>query len=236
MTKIETERRLFKTVARAIAARVQSNEWPPGTRLPSERSLAEHFSVSRSCIREAIRTLSEQQIVATRRGAGTYVSDPDDSALAAHLAQVIPLKSARLAEIFDVRRIIEPQLAARAAEHITEEQLIRLKLLVYEQEKRALAGETTEDIDQAFHLCLAEASGNTILLNVVRNLTTILTESRTEALQTPERSRLSVMTHVAVIEALERRDSGAAEAAMRSHLECVEKTVFTKRVPSPQTP
>ncbi|VFQ43752.1 FadR/GntR family transcriptional regulator [Desulfoluna butyratoxydans] len=226
MTKIETEGRLFHTVAKAIAARIQSDEWPPGTRLPSERSLAEHFGVSRSCIREAIRTLSEQQIVETRRGAGTFVSEPDESALAAHLARVVPLKTERLAEIFDVRRIIEPQLAARAALHITEEQIVRLKLLVFEQEKRALAGETTEDIDQAFHLCLAEASGNGILLNVVKNLTSILTESRTEALQTPERSRLSVIAHVEVIDALERGDSAGAEAAMRRHLETVEQAVF----------
>jgi len=228
MTKIRPENRLFHTVARAIADRVQSDEWPPGTRLPSERRLADHFSVSRSCIREAIRTLAEQQIVETRRGAGSYVCEPDDSALSAHLARVAPLKTARLAEIFDVRRIIEPQLAARAAHHITEAQLVRLKLLVYEQEKRALAGETTEDIDQAFHLCLAEASGNTILLNVVKNLTTILTESRTKALQTPERSRLSVQTHVAVIDALERGDSAAAETAMLHHLETVERAVFGK--------
>ncbi|WP_300669332.1 FadR/GntR family transcriptional regulator [Desulfoluna sp.] len=230
MTKMESETRLFETVAREIGKRVHQKEWPPGTRLPSERTLAEHFAVSRSCIREAIRTLSEQQIVETRRGAGTYVSEPDDSALSAHLARVIPLQTERLVEIFDVRCIIEPQLAARAARHITEEQLIRLKLLVYEQEKRALAGETTEDIDQAFHLCLAEASGNTLLLNVVKNLTTILTESRTQALQTPERSRLSVITHVAIIDALERRDSLAAETAMRTHLESVEKTVFGEKM------
>lgn len=226
MTKKNSEDRLFTTVARAIATHIQSGEWPPGTRLPSERNLAERFAVSRSCIREAIRTLAEQQLVATRRGAGTYVAEPDDTALSAHLARVVPLKTERLAEIFDVRYIIEPQIAARAARHITEKQLLHLKLLVYEQEKRALEGKTTEDLDQAFHLCLAEASGNAILLNVVKNLTTILTESRTEALQTEKRSRLSVTTHVAVIDALERGDSAAAEAAMRHHLETVERVVF----------
>lgn len=229
MTKTKSGERLFETVTRAIATRIHNGDWPPGTRLPSERTLAEHFSVSRSCIREAIHTLSEQQVVETRRGAGTYVSEPDESALSARLAQVIPLKTERLAEIFDVRRIIEPQLAARAAQHITEAQLVRLKLLVYEQEKRALRGETTEDLDEEFHLCLAEASGNAILLSVVKNLTTILTESRTLALQTAERSRASVQTHVAIIDALERGDSQAAETAMRLHLDTVERAVFGKK-------
>lgn len=226
MTKIEPEDRLFEGVVRDIAAQIHTGEWPPGTRLPSERNLARHFAVSRSCIREAIHTLAEQQLVETRRSAGTFVSEPDDAALSARLAQVVPLKAQRIAEIFDVRRIIEPQIAARAAQHITDEQLVRLKLLVYEQEKRALAGETTEDLDQAFHLCLAEASGNSILLGVVKNLTAILTESRTQALQTPDRSRASVQTHVAVIDAVERRDSAAAETAMRHHLETVEHAVF----------
>ncbi|BCS98192.1 GntR family transcriptional regulator [Desulfoluna limicola] len=226
MTKTQHEERLFEAVARKIATRIHKGEWPPGTRLPPERTLTEHFAVSRSCIREAIHTLAEQQIVETRRGAGTFVSEPDESALSDRLARVVPLKTERLAEIFDVRQIIEPQLAARAALHITEEQLVRLKLLVYEQEKRALAGETTEDIDQEFHLCLAEASGNGILLSVVKNLTAILTESRTQALQTAERSRASVESHVAVIDALERGDSISAENAMRRHLETVESAVF----------
>ena len=228
MTKIKSEKRLFETVTRSIAHRIHSDEWPPGTRLPSERTLAEDFSVSRSCIREAIHTLAQQQIVETRRGAGTYVSEPDESALSTRLAQVIPLKTQRLAEIFEVRRIIEPHLAARAAQHITPKQLVHLKLLVYEQEKRALEGENTEDLDQEFHLCIAEASENRILLSVVKNLTAILTESRTQALQTEGRSRASVITHMGIIDALESRDGAAAEKAMRLHLETVEKIVFGK--------
>ncbi len=226
MTKIEPGERLFETVIRSMTRRIRDGDWPQGSRIPSERALAENFSVSRSCIREAIHALCEQQIVETRRGAGTYVSHPDESSLSERLAQVIPLRTERIAEIFDVRRIIEPQLAARAARHITEAQLVRLKILVYEQEKRALTGETTEDLDQEFHLCLAEASGNGILLSVVKNLTAILTESRTQALQTHDRSCASVRTHVAIIEALERGDSQAAEIAMRLHLETVEWAVF----------
>ena len=226
MTKNESGERLFETVARDIAVRIHQGEWTPGERLPSERKLSELFEVSRSCMREAIHTLAEQQVVETRRGAGTFVAEPDESALSARLAKVVPLKNERLMEIFDVRRIIEPQIAARAARHITHRQLLHLKLLVYEQEKRALDGESTVDIDQEFHLCLAEASGNSILLSVVKNLTSVLSESRGQALQTRARGRISVRSHVAVIDALERGDSEGAERAMRLHLEKVEAAVF----------
>ncbi|GBC63325.1 FadR family transcriptional regulator [Desulfonema ishimotonii] len=219
-------RRLYESVAQQIEALIRSSGFRPGDRLPPERTLAGTFSVSRNCVREAIRTLSEKKILESRRGDGTYICAPDGSALADTLTRADRLRDARLRDIFEFRQLIEPQIAALAARNITPEQLDRLKILFFEQERKLLAGEDVSAPDMEFHRCLAAASGNRVIQEVIRALGPILSESRAGSLQTDQRKNESFRSHIRIIDALERGDADGACQAMRDHLRRVEQALF----------
>lgn len=216
---------LYEKVEELILQFIFEGKLQSGDRLPAERSLAETFRVSRNSVREAIRALTEKKVLESRRGDGTYIRDPDDSALVTTLAQTIRIQQNRLNDIFEFREMIEPQTAALAARYITQDEVAALKILVFEQERKIIAGEDIADLDMQFHLRLAEASRNLVLLEVVKLLNGILLESRSEFLQTEARRFISVKSHIEIIDALEKHDEKAACKNMLNHLQQVRKTI-----------
>jgi GntR family transcriptional repressor for pyruvate dehydrogenase complex len=220
-----------KLVYEAIRERIQEliykGELRVGDKLPPERKLAETFKASRNSVREAIRALAEKNIVRSRRGDGTYVSAPEDAMFADSLAQVLRTPSRRVKEVFEFRRLLEPQIASLAAEHISRKEVDQLKILVFEQERRLLSGEDDADLDAAFHLLLAKATRNKVLLEVVSTLSHIFRETRSGPLQSEQRRRASVRTHIVIVDALERSDAEGAREAMGRHLSEIERAVFT---------
>ena len=101
-----------------------------------------------------------------------------------------------------------------------------MKILVVDQERRIMAGEDDADLDAAFHPLLAGATGNRVIHEVAKTLSHILGETRCEALQSEERRRASVRTHILIIDALERGDGEGAREATQRHLAEIEGTVF----------
>jgi GntR family transcriptional repressor for pyruvate dehydrogenase complex len=197
-----------------------------GDRLPAERQLAETFGVSRSSIREAIRRLELIGLVEPRQGMGTVVCDESDSPVVNPIAGVLMQKRKMLAELLDVRKIIEPPLAARAAAHITPEEIGRLDELVKRQRDKLSLGESTVDADAEFHYAIAKATDNAVILKVLDVLMDLLRETREKSLQTLGRPGKSVRAHERIVDALRRRDALGAEKAMRDHIEGVEKIVL----------
>lgn len=228
--KIETYpergKHLYEEIVVQIQDLIRRGELREGEKLPPERKLAETFKVSRNCVREAIRVLAEKKILKSRRGDGTYICTPDKSALADSLAQAIETQKSRLRDIFEFRQMIEPQIAFLAAHHITRGELDALKILVFEQERKMIAGEDASDLDTAFHLRLAIASKNKVLQEVIRTINGLLAESRSEFLQSEARRKTSVRAHIMIIDALEKKDPKGARRAMHDHLLQVRQTVF----------
>ncbi|MHC1741831.1 MAG: FadR/GntR family transcriptional regulator [Syntrophobacteraceae bacterium] len=226
--EIRTERPkyLYGEIVSRIRQMIDSGELGVGDRLPPERTLAGQFKVSRNSVRQAIQALSEKGILESRQGDGTYVSTPDAGKFEGALAAAIQAQKESLREIMEFRLLVEPQIAALAARRITRAQLDRLKIIVCDQERKGLSGEGDGDLDAAFHFEVAKAAGNRVLLRVVRTITEVLNESRSELLQSPERRRLSVVGHLKLITALESRDDEKASSAMREHLRSIERAVL----------
>jgi len=222
----ERGKRLYQEIVDQIQQLIRRGELQAGDRLPPERTLAQTFKVSRNCVREALRALTEKKVLESRRGDGTYICAPDDSALVSSLAQAIQVQKNRLRDIFEFRQMIEPQIAALAARHITPEELARLKILIFEQERKNLAGQDSAALDMEFHLQLAEASRNMVLLEVVKLLNGILSETRSESLQSEARRTSSLRSHIEIIDALEKHDEDGACRSMLNHLKKVKKTVY----------
>src|SRR5439155_11864 len=131
-----------------------------------------------------------------------------------------------IAELVDVRRMIEPALAARAALNATDEELRHLADIIERQEQKKRRGEPTNDEDTEFHYAIARAARNSVVLKVVDLLMDLLRESRARSLQVPGRLERSIEGHRRIVRAIQRRDADAAEQAVRKHLKEIEEIVL----------
>jgi len=224
--RVVRKERRYQQVAEQIERLILKGVLKPGDLLPPERDLVKKFGVGRSSIRDAIRTLEVMGILDPRQGHGTVVREVSADALVVPLASVLMRKREMIAELVDVRRMIEPALAARAALNASEEELAHLADILERQERKMRRGEPTIDEDSEFHYALALAARNSVVLKVVDLLMDLLRESRTRSLQVPGRLERSVAGHRRILRALQRRDPNAAEAAVRKHLKEIEEIVL----------
>jgi GntR family transcriptional regulator, transcriptional repressor for pyruvate dehydrogenase complex len=208
-------------IIRLLEATIRSGSLPPGERLPAERQLAKEYQVSRNTVREAIKALAEKGVLVSRRGAGTYVA-PD--ALGC-LVEGAARRHRRLREVFELRKILEPQIAALAAARITQPQVAEIETVLFRQQEAIATGHDQVTLDERFHRLIAEASGNSVLCEVYTTLHGVLAESRVEELQSPERNRASLAHHTAIVAALRERLPERAAELMRSHMEQVERNL-----------
>jgi len=209
-----------------LATRMAEGELAPGRRLPSERSLAASFGVSRGVVREALRHLAAQGAVESRLGNGTYVREPAGAALGRSLVRGLGAKRLRLAHLFAFRRVLETGMAELAAGHATARDLEALGALVAEQHRRLLhAPDPAADaeLDASFHLALAQATGNPVFTQALRALTPILAETRSAELISDQRRTASAEHHLRILDAVARHDPAQARQAMERHLEEAER-------------
>lgn len=219
---------IYGDIVLQIRAMIDRGELRPGDRLPPERMLAEMFEVSRNTVREAIKALAEQELVESRQGAGTFVRSVDEARFAATLAGVIMRAKPGLRDIFEARKLIEPEIAALAARNASPCDITRIEAALADQERAVHRGDPAADHDQLLHGLLAEASGNVVLGEVVKALHEDFTRSRVEALQSQERQEASLAAHRAIVEAVRGGHVMQAERAMRDHLEEIETIVFAR--------
>ncbi len=199
-----------------------------GDRLPAERELAAKFGVSRSSIRDAIRTLEVIGIVEPRQGKGTVVRELSTDSLVVPLASVLVRRRDLVAELVDVRRMIEPALAVRAAASATKEEIARLEDILRRQGEKMRRGEQTIEEDSEFHYAIAVAARNSVVLKVLDVLMDLLRDSRARSLQVPGRRERSYAGHRRILRAIKRRDGAAAGAAARQHLREIQGIVMRK--------
>jgi GntR family transcriptional regulator, transcriptional repressor for pyruvate dehydrogenase complex len=217
--------KVYDQVARRLEQFIRE-ELKPGDKLPSERELAQSWKVSRSSIRDAMRRLELLGLIEPRQGVGTIVRDISPDALVNPLFSALLRKRKHVAELLDVRSMIEPAIAARAARHITPEQLTAMAKILRRQNDKLTQGEPTVEEDSEFHYTIALAANNSVLLHVIDVLMDLLRESRERNMQVEGRLQKSFEGHQRIFTALSRGDAKAAEAAMRRHLEEVTQLVI----------
>jgi GntR family transcriptional regulator, transcriptional repressor for pyruvate dehydrogenase complex len=200
----------------------------PGDNLPPERRLVEMFQVSRSSIRDAIRRLELMGLVEPRQGAGTVVRDLSRHPSENSLADVLLRKRELVTELLDVRCILEPALAARAASRISADQIARLQEILDRQEAKIRNGESSIEEDWEFHYNIALATNNTVILKVLDVLMDLLRDTRERSLQQKGRPQKSLKGHRRILAAFKRQDATAAEVAMSRHLQDIGKIVLNQ--------
>src|SRR5215472_5413847 len=148
--------KVYEGVAKQIE-RLILKKLRPGDKLPSERELAETLGVSRSSIRDAIRSLELMGMVEPRQGAGTIVREISSESLVNPLANAIKRKEELIGELLDFRKMLEPQLAARAAARISPDEIADMTEILDRQERKLRGGESAISEDSEFHYAIALA-------------------------------------------------------------------------------
>ncbi len=218
--------KVYQEVARQLQRHI-TEKLKPGDLLPPERELVRMLGVGRSSVRDAIRSLELMGLLEPRQGIGTVVCDPA-AASANPLADALLEKRKTVADLLDVRKMIEPPLAHRAALRISSDEIANLEDILLRQEAKVRAGELGIEEDSQFHYAIAMASDNAAILKVVDVLMDLLRETREHSLQVEGRQNKSLSGHHRILAALKRGDASAAEAGMRRHLQEVESIVLKK--------
>jgi len=218
--------KVYQEVARQLERRI-TEEMKPGDLLPPERELVHMLGVSRSSIRDAIRSLELMGLLEPRQGVGTVVRDPVETP-ANPLVAALRQQQRTVGDLLEVRKMLEPALAHRATLHATSVELADMEQILLRQEAKTRRGELAIEEDSEFHYSIALASDNGVILKIVDVLMDLLRETRERSLQVDGRPEKSLAGHRRILAAMKRGDAAAAEAAMRRHLSEIEKIVLQK--------
>jgi len=214
--------RLYEQIVQQVEDAILKGQLKPGDQLPAERDLAHSFGVSRTAVREAVKTLREKGLVEAFSGRGTFVTNGTSHSIRQSLDLMIrinPLEgSANLAEL---RLVLEPEIAALAAARIEEQLLSTMREAVEEMDRSLRDPDAYVEADLDFHLALAEAAGNPLILSLLDSIVGLLREQRSRIFNVdggPERGQLH---HKRILAAVEQGNPEAAREAMRAHLQQV---------------
>jgi len=211
-------RRLYRKIADQLRKLIDAGEFAVGAHLPPERDLAAQLGVSRSSVREALIALEVEGLVEVRMGSGIYVRPRDPASAVRSVLAEGPF------DVIRARLLIEGELAAHAAQCMNAGQLAGLRLAMRVMEDETRRGVMPTRGDRMFHLRLAEASDNAVLLRLV----TELFDERDNPLFAKLGSHfegepswaLAIIEHNAVVDAIARHAPAEARAAMQRHLQC----------------
>lgn len=211
--------RLYRRVAKAMIAELQSGTYAVGDRMPAERDIAISMGVSRPVVREAMLAMEVLGLVEARLGAGTFVIRLPGEVDGEPAFTVSPF------ELIEARLLIEGEAAALAARHISDEELERLEELVKAIQQENAEENGGENADMAFHMTIAKAGRNSAIVRTVEQLWTLRSTSP-ECRLLLEQARTAnvkpvVEEHRAILNALRQRDPDAAREAMHAHLNAV---------------
>ena len=225
MTKNKVSLDIMHQVRRAIL----KGDFKPGDALPSEKQMTAQFKVSKHTMREALRGLEAMGLVEIRKGAGggPVVREINQDILNSQLTNFFSFKEVSIHDLTEVRLLLEPHLAGRAAETMPPEKVLGLHRLndkcqsILDQGRSIIGGE--EEI--AFHSAIADASGNVVVETLLRFVNCYLAELKLARKPGIDFSRRVLKSHREIAEAIGKGDGALAAARMRDHLLEVEQSL-----------
>jgi GntR family transcriptional regulator, transcriptional repressor for pyruvate dehydrogenase complex len=224
MYKVVRTSRLYEQIVQQIEETILKGELKPGDQLPAERDLAEQFGVSRTAVREAVKALREKGLVEAYTGRGTFVTNGTSHAIRQSLDLMVKIGQAEGATyLSEVREILEPEIAALAALRADSQDLVSLRAAIAVMDDAMQDAEAFIEADLDFHLALAEAAANPIILSLIDSIVALLREQRLRTFQTPGGAQRGQHCHRRILQAVESRNAEQARSEMRAHLEQVRE-------------
>jgi GntR family transcriptional regulator, transcriptional repressor for pyruvate dehydrogenase complex len=219
---IKRQKNLSSQVADQLQQLIVEGQIKPGERLPTERELGQTFQVSRTVIREAIRAMEARGLVESKTGSGTYVraingEDVSNSLgmyISTHQGQVFSLES-----LMEVRRVLEIQMAALAAQRASEQDIRSLEATLDHMCQSRGEASAFSRWDLNFHLQLAQASGNPLFGILIEPLTEAFLQLIWTGSTSPGAAEEACDFHRAILEKVKAKDAQGAAESMRAHLD-----------------
>lgn len=219
------KRRLSDEVAAQIRARIADGELRPGDRLPAERLMAEDFEVSRGAVREAMRSLELAGIINVQQGVkgGAFISNGNPSLVGDNFRDLFHLGGVTLDELTESRIWVETLVTRIAVERATEDDLCALEANVDKVQALFDAGRFKEKIDTniEFHILLAQATQNTVMVMLMGALVEVLRGFAHKV--GPESNDMSIRARREFLKRVRARDADGAAKSMENHLRKLHK-------------
>ena len=208
--------RVFET----LRDNILSGQFTEGERLQNQETLGEQLGVSRTVIREALNKLALLGLVDVRQGSGTFVRAPRAGEVFSPALEVLMANKESIQELTEVRYYLEKTIARLAAKRANEEVILKLRECVTNMEECVVMGDTAGYAvqDLAFHMALADASGNTVLAHILEVVRESMLRFMKDFTQIPEAPKTALEHHAAIVDAVARHDTRGAEHHMQEHI------------------
>lgn len=218
------QRLLVPQIEDQLMIYIQQEQIKVGEKLPSEHKLSDKFGVGRSTVREAIKSLVTRGILEVKRGSGTFVKNPEPD-ISDPLGLSKYTDKYRLAmDLFDVRILLEPEVAAMACKYATKEDKDKIKELCDEIERLYIAGKNHIKKDMEFHETIAKCSKNKVVEVLIPVILTAITTFANLTYRKLQNE--TIETHREITNAIIRGDAMGAKCAMIMHLTYNRQTLL----------
>ncbi|MDM5285711.1 FadR/GntR family transcriptional regulator [Peribacillus castrilensis] len=223
-------KKIYEEVSDELYEMIRSGSLKPGEQLDSIQQLAENFQVGRPAIREALSALSSMGLIEIKQGEGTFVKTFDPAIMNHPLSAALLMDQDNIKHLLEVRKILESGTAEVAAKKRTEENLIELKDMLFNMDKVSDDEELSDKADISFHVAVANASQNELLITLMNHVSELMTEKmrdiRRVALYSEEMTLKQLyQQHVRIYDAIVAQDEDGARSAMLFHLQSVEESL-----------
>jgi len=218
--KVVRTSRLYEQIVQQIEETILKGDLTPGDQLPAERELAQHFGVSRTAVREAVKALREKGLVEAYSGRGTFITDGTSQAVRQSLDLMVKIGQPEGSNyLADLRALLEPEIAALAAARCQETDLAAMREAVAAMDRAGRDADAFIEADLDFHLALAEAAANPLILSLLDSIVGLLRVQRLRIFQVDGGPQRGQVHHKRILAAMERRDPEKVREAMKAHLE-----------------
>jgi GntR family transcriptional regulator, transcriptional repressor for pyruvate dehydrogenase complex len=225
MFKSAKTHRISHNIVKQIRNAILAGELKPGDRLPSEKDLAISFNVSKASLREAVRSLEALGMVEVLQGVsgGVFIREVDLETARNSLFNYIFFQNPSIQEFTQLRLMIEPQMAAIAAEKATEDDLRFFDDNLSQTYLQLNSGEFYYKLDTAFHHRIAAISDNRLIVFVIDSLKNAIVNLKLQLELDSSFSMQVYKSHQRIVESLRKRDAEACKEEMRKHIMSVEQ-------------
>jgi DNA-binding FadR family transcriptional regulator len=218
-TKIAPRSSLYTVIVEDISRMLLAGELQPGDMLPSERELCNRYNVSRTSVREALKVLIDKQMVSVIQGRGTTMAHPSSETVTESLGTLLKLGKVSPLQLAEVRRGLEPEMAALAAGRATAQQLEVIDGWFRRLQQALSSLEEMAGFDIRFHLAIAEAAHNEVAKAMLTSIQALFHDTVSSGYRVEGAVERTLYYHGHILEALKAHQADAARRWMWEHLD-----------------
>jgi GntR family transcriptional repressor for pyruvate dehydrogenase complex len=219
------KKKILDEVYDQLLSLINNGNLKPGEQLPPERVLARDLKVSRQSIREALKRAESKGLVKVRQGEGTFILSAASHLIESPFLTLMTEEVEKIYEFIAIRKLIEVWCAKKAAEFVTAKELKRMEKALSEMEKLVNSKEILGQPDIDFHIAIAEASHNTLMVHLMTTVKQIFFTmfKISNFIRRPGKNKILIKQHQEVYAAIKSRNPNLAAQKMERHLKFVER-------------